>query len=116
MLTPYSTTTPRDTDYISAIYAELRLVKKLFEERYILDHRMNVDDTADTDAHNKLTMAGITVDMYEDQKPYVMNYGTMVAELPANGTILFVKKVGGANRLCYACKDKTNVLKEIILR
>jgi len=116
MLTPYSTTTPRNIDFLSDIYTELRLIKQLFEERYILDHHMNMINTADTDAHNKVTMKGITVNMYADGEPYVMNYGTMVAQLPANGTILFIKKIANENRLCYACKDKTNTLREIIVR
>lgn len=116
MHSEYLTSTPRPTDYFSQIYANLRLIKQLFEERYILDHHMNMDDDTDSDGHDKITIQGITVDMYADSRPYPMNWITGIAQLPESGTILFCKKVGNNNKLCYACKDINGNLKEIILR
>ncbi len=116
MQSEYKLSTPYPTDYFSQIFANLRLVKEMFEERYTLDHHLNETDTALTDGHDKLTMKGITVNTLADKMPYPMNPTTGIAELPANGAILFCKVVNGNCKLIYAAKDNTNTLKEITLR
>ena len=116
MLTPYSITTPRNTEEISTFFAELRLIKELFEERYMLDHFMNVDDTDDIDGHNRLVMYGIEVDMYAEDQPYVMNYRTGITQLPENSSMIFMKKVDGLNRFCFSYLDDEETLNEIIVR
>ena len=115
MLSQFITTSPTPADYFKNIFSNLRQIKELFEERYILDHYLNETDTADTDGHNKLTMKAITVDMFTDKMPYPMNWETGEAELPDNTGILFVKNVSGAERLCFATKNSAGTLTENII-
>ena len=112
----YNVSTPFPTDYFSQIFANLRLIKTLFEERYTLDHYLNDEDLNPTDGHNKVTMKGITVNMLEDRMPYPLNPETGTAQLPANAGIVFNKIVEGNSKLCFATKDKNGTLTEIILR
>jgi hypothetical protein len=116
MLDELITSTPYPTDYFNQIFANIRAVKNLFQERYELDHKINTTDTALTDGHNRLTFKTITINMYADQTPYPMNWTTGVAEIPYQAGILFCKTVGTSVKLCYAVKDKNNALKEIIIR
>ena len=116
MLSAFITTSPTPADYFKNIFSNLRQVKALFEERYILDHYLNTTDTANTDGHNKLTIKAITVDMFTDKMPYPMNWTTGESELPSNTGILFVKNVSGAQRLCFATKNSSGTLTEIIIR
>ncbi|GEM_PF-2802144 len=112
MLSEYKISTPYPTDYFSQVFANLRFTKEMFEERYTLDHHLNETDTALTDGHDKLTMKGITINTLVDKMPYPINPETGVAELPANGVILFCKLVNGKCQLTYAAKDNTNAFKE----
>ena len=116
MLSEYKISTPYPTDYFSQVFANIRLIKILFDERYTLDHHLNDSDKLLSDGHNRLTMKGITVDMYSEKMPYPMNPTTGVAQLPSSGVILFCKQINGNCKLIYTFKDKTNTLKEIILR
>ncbi len=101
MLDQYITSTPAPTNQFSDIFAELRLLKTLFAERWELDHILS-ETTAETDSHRKLTMKAITVDMLSDKMPYPMNWTTGEAEMPNGGTILFVKLVDGIPKLTFA--------------
>lgn len=67
MLSEYKISTPYPTDYFSQVFANIRLIKQLFEEIYTLDHHLNETDTALTDGHDKLTMKGITVNTLADK-------------------------------------------------
>ena len=117
MLSAFITTSPTPADYFKNIFSNLRQIKTLFEERYILDHYLNETDTADTDGHNKLTMKSITVNMFTDKMPYPMNWTTGEAEIPDDTGILFVKNVSGRQRLCYANMNSAGtVLRETIIR
>ena len=116
MLSAFITTSPTPADYFKNIFSNLRQIKDLFEERYILDHYLNDTDTADTDGHNQLTMMSITVDMFTDKMPYPMNWNTGEAELPDDTGILFVKNVSGAEKLCFATHNSSGTLTENIIR
>jgi len=114
MLNEYKTSTPLPTDYFSQVFANIRLIRTLFEERYILDHSLNKTDVNPIDGHNWLTMKEITVDLLSDKMPYPMNHVTGLAELPAEAIILFFKNVNGTHKLCYANKIN-GVLRETII-
>jgi hypothetical protein len=114
MLNEYKTSTPLPTDYFSQVFANIRLIRTLFEERYILDHSLNKTDLNPSDGHNKLTLKEITVDLYSDKMPYPMNQEKGLSELPSEATILFFKNVSGTHKLCYANKIN-GVLKETMI-
>jgi len=82
MLNMYDIGIPIPADFFKQIYAEIRKIKLLFQERFILDHDINGD-------HNKLTLREIKVNLLQDKSPFPMNWDKGAAEIPKDGGILF---------------------------
>jgi hypothetical protein len=114
MLNEYLLSTPRPTDYFSQIFANLREIKSLFDERYTLDHE--IPATISESYHNTATMCGLEVNTSIDNSPYRMNDLTGQAELPANCVVVFVRKDSDKLRLCYTGKNLNVDVFESVLR
>ena len=112
MFNSLNTSSPLPTEYASEIYANLRLIKSLFEERYSLDHYLNPTDTNPTDAHNKVTLKPIVPDLYKDKMPFPMNWEAGIAEMLNDTGIIITKKSTSSIKLYFITKIN-NQVKEV---